>query len=301
MLLGRKGGVRGEVAISSLTAVDIKVVGDLVDFIRGRGYVLDFSDREMSHFFGVLGINIDAPIYAENGGSKGNRLRTFLRHTDDQTSGLVLKALWDHRVDFLVKTGQADPIPNAKARFLAVLGKLNGTTITRPTVPPLNPRDAVQHELQTELFRIRDLSPQRRGYAFEALLTRYFEESGLRPREPFRNSGEQIDGSFILGTDVYLVEAKYEANPTGAGDLHAFHGKVTDKASWTRGLFVAFEGFTNVGLEAFGRGKRIILMTGRELHDALGRRIPLAEVLERKVRAAAETGRPFTPLPDLFR
>ncbi|MFH5927529.1 restriction endonuclease [Roseomonas sp. SXEYE001] len=100
---------------------------------------------------------------------------------------------------------------------------------------------------------------------------------------------------------MYLVEAKYEASPTGVGDLHAFHGKVTDKAGWTRGLFVAFEGFTQIGLEAFGRGKRIILMTGEDLHDALGRHIPLSEVLERKVRAAAETGWPFTPLADLFR
>jgi len=32
-----------------------------------------------------------------------------------------------------------------------------------------------------------------------------------------------------------------------------------------------------------------------------GKRIPIAEVIERKVRAAAETGAAFVPLDDLFR
>lgn len=42
-------------------------------------------------------------------------------------------------------------------------------------------------------------------------------------------------------------------------------------------------------------------MSGEGNYKALGRRIPFAEVIERKVRAAAETGAAYVPLDDLFK
>uniref|UniRef100_UPI003F27F2E4 hypothetical protein n=1 Tax=Rhizobium sp. F40D2 TaxID=3453141 RepID=UPI003F27F2E4 len=71
---------------------------DLVDFIRGQGFVLDFSDANFSDFFASeLKINIDDPKYAVNGGSKGKRLRYFLQHCDDAIAVRTLSALWEHR------------------------------------------------------------------------------------------------------------------------------------------------------------------------------------------------------------
>lgn len=113
-------------------------------------------------------------------------------------------------------------------------------------------------------------------------------------RSPFRNTGEQIDGSFMLANEIYLVEAKWHKEPTGVGDLFAFHGKL-DKAAWTRGLFVSFNGFTGEGLMAFGTAKRMICLTGRDIYDALDREIPLPAVLERKVRGAAERAAHSSP------
>jgi restriction endonuclease Mrr len=72
---------------------------------------------------------------------------------------------------------------------------------------------------------------------------------------------------------------------TGAADLHAFHGKVEEKAAWTRGLFISQSGFTDDGLHAFGRGKRVVCMDGLDLYE----------------RRAAETGRPFIRVRDLRR
>lgn len=122
----------------------------------------------------------------------------------------------------------------------------------------------------------------------------------MAAREPFRNVGEQIDGSFQLGDETYLLEAKWQAAPTGVADLHAFHGKLDQKAAWARGLFVSYNGFTEEGLTAFGQGKRLICMEGRDIYDALDRHIPIKDVLERKVRRAAETGRAFIPVRELF-
>jgi len=77
-------------------------------------------------------------------------------------------------------------------------------------------------------------------------------------------------------------------------------GKLEQKAAWARGLFVSYNGFTAEGLTAFGSGKRLICMDGRDIFDALSGQIPLKSVLERKVRRAAETGQPFVPVRDLF-
>ncbi|WP_232440920.1 restriction endonuclease [Burkholderia ubonensis] len=144
------------------------------------------------------------------------------------------------------------------------------------------------------------LPPHPRGYAFEAWLKEAFDCFGLEAREPFRHRGEQIDGSFVLQGETYLVEAKWQSEQTGAADLHAFHGKVDQKAAWARGLFVSNSGFTADGLAAFGRGKRVICMDGLDLFDALDRQLPLNHVLERKVRRAAESGLPFERVRDLF-
>ncbi|ATB43861.1 hypothetical protein CYFUS_009342 [Cystobacter fuscus] len=66
-------------------------------------------------------------------------------------------------------------------------------------------------------------------------------------------------------TETYLLEAKWHGTPIGNAELHAFHGKVEQKAAWTRGLFISQSGFTEDGLYAFGRGKRVICMDGLDL------------------------------------
>lgn len=64
---------------------------------------------------------------------------------------------------------------------------------------------------------------------------------------------------------------------------------------------MAFEGFTDVGLQAFGRSKGIVLMAGWEIRDMLDQRLPFSEVLLRKIRKASENERPFNPIGELFR
>ena len=144
------------------------------------------------------------------------------------------------------------------------------------------------------------MEPQPRGYAFEKFLTRLFNAYGLDAREPFRLVGEQIDGSFQLSSETYLLEAKWQTPPVGAEDLHAFHGKVEQKAAWARGLFISNSGVSLDGLVAFGRGKRVVLMDGGDLYELLKRNLSLSEVIDRKVRYAAETGVLFVRVRDRF-
>lgn len=290
--------------MSSLRTIDINVVADLVEFIRGRGYVLDFSDASFSQFFAAeLDVDIDDPTYVESGGSKGKRLRCFLHKVDDRTALRALKALWEVRADYLLRTGQDDPVRNSEARYLAVINRLGGSPDAAQG-PQEAPKTAFDQGkiaiLRDEVVRLSRLQPQSRGYAFEAFLGSLFEVYGLKPRKPFRNQGEQIDGSFVLANETYLLEAKWEASRTGASQLHAFQGKLNQKATWARGLFISHAGFTDEGLSAFGTGKSVICMDGFDLYEMLRRCLPLDHVLDRKVRRAAENGLAHNPVRALF-
>ncbi|MFS8037041.1 restriction endonuclease [Xanthobacter sp. AM11] len=156
-------------------------------------------------------------------------------------------------------------------------------------------------ELATHLIEITKLDPQARGLRFEGFLNELFAGFGLAPRGAFRLVGEQIDGSFKLQGQTYLVEAKWHGPQIGFADLMTFSGKVAGKASWSRGLFVSNSGFTVDGLEAFSRGRQtnLICADGLDLYEVLSRRVSLIDVLEEKARRAAETNRAFVAVRDL--
>jgi hypothetical protein len=290
--------------MSSIRSIDLLFVDELVDFVRGAGYVLDFSDPSFTLFFATeLDVDIDDPTYAEGGKSKGKRLRSFLHKVDNPTAVKALNALWDHRVAILARRDREDPVKNAEGRFLALVRRLGGEggAETGPQETPKTAFDLTRiTALGNELVQLSDLDPQARGYAFESFLKSLFDCFGLKARDSFRNRGEQIDGSFVLAQETYLLEAKWQSALTGAADLHGFQGKLEEKAAWARGLFISHSGFTPDGLHAIGRGKKVVCMDGLDLHDALRRQLPLDHVLDRKVRRAAETGHPFIRVRDLF-
>lgn len=286
----------------NIRSIDMKVVDDL--FGMGGGYVLDFSDRTMAIFFAEeLNVDIDDDAYREQGTSKARRLRCYLNKVDLATSVKTLKALWEYRELTRKHRSQGEWVASAEERFHSLLNRMQGKPDTgapkaAPPKPTFDrPRVLV---LKQRLIDLSAMAPQPRGYAFESWLKDSFNLFGLEAREPFRLRGEQIDGSFLLQGETYLVEAKWQAEQTPAKELHAFHGKLEQKAPWARGLFVSNSGFTPDGLIAFGKGKRVICMDGLDLFDSLDREIPLDVVLERKVRRAAETGSPFERVRDLF-
>ncbi|HBY5321831.1 TPA: hypothetical protein MIX47_28445 [Klebsiella pneumoniae] len=109
-----------------------------------------------------------------------------------------------------------------------------------------------------------------------------------------------IDGSFRLNDDFYLLEAKWHQNRTPAADLHVFEGKLSTKAKWARGVFISWMGFTDEGLTAFGKGKRVICVIGYDLYHSLSHGIALPDLLDAKLRHAAETGEPYAQFDRLY-
>src|SRR6218665_1068586 len=284
----------------NIRSIDMIFLDEL--FEMGSGYVLNFSNPTFARFFAEeLNVDIDDPTYAENGTSKGRRLRCFLQKVEIPAVVKTLKALWEYREAIRMRDGKAEQIENAQGRLLSLIVRLEGKPDAQPAEAPKAAYDRPKLlSLRNDLIGFAQLAPQQRGYAFETLLRDLFNVFGLQAREPFRLKGEQIDGSFVLQGETYLIEAKWQAAQTGVADLHTVHGKVEQKAAWTRGLFVSNSGFTDDGLAAFGRGKRVICMDGLDLFDTLNRELPLDHVLESKVRRAAETGLPFARVRELF-
>lgn len=286
-----------------LKSIDIKLLDEI--FEMGGGYVLDFSNRTFSEFFNEeLGINIDDPAYDANGTSKAKRLRFYLRQASSENVLKVLLALWEYREAIRRRSVQEETMVSAKAELFLLIKKLGGK-------PPevVNPQSA-QHgfsnlsteiagDLLSKLMSVSTLEPQPRGFAFEKFLKELFDANGMDGRASFRVVGEQIDGSFEMSGETYLLEAKWTSKPVDASDLRSLNAKVEDKASWSRGLFVSDSGFTEDGLLAFGKGKSLVCMDGLDICEMLQRKLTLQEVLSKKVCRAAETGNPFVRLRDL--
>lgn len=141
---------------------------------------------------------------------------------------------------------------------------------------------------------------QKRGVLFQGFLWELFNAYDLNPRGPFRITGEEIDGAFEFEMTQFLLEAKWQKDPVGAAPLDSFSKKVERKLENTLGLFVALNGFTEDGLEAFsGTRPLIILMDGQDLAVVLQGLVDFRDLLKRKVRYASQTGKPFLRARDI--
>ncbi len=283
---------------------------DLLDYVfeMGDGYVLDFSNRTFSEFFvEELGIDIDNPTYCDVGTSKAKRLRSYLRQSNKQDVLKVLNALWEYREIKRKRAGNSENKPEFISEYFQLIQGLGGKSpqsshsqsqaVVNRSDEKLE--DHIAIALLNKLMEISQLDPQPRGYAFEKFLKELFDANNLSGRASFRLVGEQIDGSFEMNGETYLLEAKWTNQKSDAADLRSFNAKVQDKATWSRGLFISNSGFTEDGLTAFGKGKSVVCMDGLDLSEMLTGKISLKTILSKKVRRAAETGRPFVRVRDL--
>ena len=291
-----------------IRAVDMRLFEDV--FAMGGGYVLDFTNRTFAEFFkSELGINIDDQRYCLEGTSKGKRLRAFLQVDQEPIVARALRALWEYREAVNGPSDRKDEKSRQQeARFFQVVDAMDGKGAPvqqeskHAASGLVTPPAKATAELYTGWGRLMTLKAQERGFAFEIFLSELFAVYDLAPRRSFRNTGEQIDGSFEMPPETFLLEAKWQDARIGQGDLLTFAGKVEGKALWSRGLFVSYSGFTTDGLHAFARGRRtsIVCMDGLDLVQILSGGLNFIEVIQRKKRRAAETGNAFVPVRDLF-
>ncbi|QSD45981.1 MULTISPECIES: restriction endonuclease [Pectobacterium] len=281
-----------------LKSQDIETLNKLLEM--EQGYVLDFSDKTINKYFEEeLNIDFNDDVYRTEGGSKAKRLRCFLKLTDRNTVITVLSSLWNYKRNKL-----PDNINHQdESLYAQLLQRLQ--SVDYEAAQGIKPTMANVPTVDIEYFKYTlnnmwSLDPQTRGFKFETWLNELFNAYHLTPRPSFRITGEQIDGSFQLDQETYLVEAKWKKEVSGAADLHILEGKLGQKADWARGVFISYSGFSKDGLHAWGRAKRVICVSGEDLYIAFNNGIALPELLQAKIRRAAETGDSYTPTTELF-
>lgn len=292
--------------MGGLRPIELKLIDELTGM--SSGYIFDFTNATFAEFFQKeVGVNIYDEAYAIVGTSKGKRLRAFLQVAQTAAISKALVALWEYRETERISCGRAENIHGAHKRVSAIIERLGGAPLpsenldTTPTAMTdfRKPKPAVVEKLAEEFLALHSLGAHARGYAFEKFLTAFFDAWKMEARSGFRVVGEQIDGSFQHEGSTYLVEAKWRREPTDAATLHSFQGKIEERPQWTRGLFVSYQGFTDQGLRSF-TARRIILMDGMDIYDALRRSISLEEIITAKARHASEYKNAFGRVRLLF-
>jgi|AntDryMetagUQ313_1029471.scaffolds.fasta_scaffold00053_16 hypothetical protein len=299
--------------MEQLRPIELILVDEL--FGMSSGYVVDFTNNTFADFFNrEVGVDIDDGAYAIYGGSKGKRLRAFLTVGQPRAIVRALAALWEYCETKRVASQQIEMAVDAHRRLSLIVERLGGPLlpdyeIVRSGVDPNPPntRKALRsneqelRRLEERFLALHELSddPQARGRHFERLLTDLYNAWDMDARGGFTVVGEQIDGSFQLNGNTYLLEAKWHRVKTDASTLRGFQGKVNERPKWTRGLFVSFAGFTEVGLQAF-TVRKIILADGMDIYEALARRLSIPDIIAAKIRHASETRRYFKRVRGLF-
>jgi hypothetical protein len=170
-------------------------------------------------------------------------------------------------------------------------------------------QQSLQERRSQELLQLKELffqlsaeSDRRKaGFALEKLLNQLFELFDLKPRQAFRVIGEQIDGSFELDGQIYLMESKWEKDALPEADLLVFRGKIEGKSTFTRGVFIALNDVSMQARDALTRGKApsFFVMNGHDLIMILSEAISLPDFLRKRVRLLAEEGRVCVPFSAL--
>jgi hypothetical protein len=142
---------------------------------------------------------------------------------------------------------------------------------------------------------------QAAGLAFEKVLNRLFRLHGLAPRGPFKVVGEQIDGSFELDHEIYLLEARWRKDASSPADLYVFREKIEGKSKFTRGVFLSISGVSPDAPDAITRGKQpnFFVVDGIDLMMLFDERMDLLTFLRRRQRLLAEQGRVCVPFSDV--
>ena len=159
-------------------------------------------------------------------------------------------------------------------------------------------------KLKEQFFALQKTADrQAAGISLQTILNKLFSLSGLEPRQPFRVTGEEIDGSFELDHETYLLEAKWVKEPLAEADLLVFRGKIEGKSHFTRGVFLAINGISEPAKKAITTGKvpMFFILDGYDLTMILSEQIGLYDLLCQKRRILADEGLVFVPYPELFK
>ena len=136
----------------SIKHSEMRIIDDAL--AMGSGYVLDFSDRTFSEFFGdEFNITIYCEKYNFNGSSKAKYMRAFVTTEDEYTVARVLRRFWEHR-ESIPLYADAENHEQIKKRFFDLLVKIEaGAAAPRTDAIDRFARDETLEELVAAIER----------------------------------------------------------------------------------------------------------------------------------------------------
>ena len=293
----------GNLSMSNLTNLEKRKFEQLLGM--GSGYVLDFSNRSFAEFVvDSTGRNIYDSRYDYGSGSKANRLRAFWQQEENAVVGKLMSDMLD------ILEGTRPVALKEECRRIVARLVQDSPASEAQTNSPSKEDSAQQRRSQvlrqfkeTFLHLAAESDRNKAGLALEQLLNRLFEIFDLQPRQPFRVIGEQIDGSFELEGQIYLLESKWEKHALPEAELLIFRGKIESKSTFTRGVFIALNDISGPARDAITRGKApsFFVMNGHDLLMVLSEAISLTDFLKQRIRLLAEEGRVSVPFAELVR
>ena len=125
----------------------------------------------------------------------------------------------------------------------------------------------------TQLFALEN--PQKRGKALEQVLYNLFSFFKIGVHEAFciydndsKKCYEQIDGIVEIGSNISLVEMKWEKDRIGAEPIGRFVGRIFIRAG-VEGIFISYSGFTETGVKTANEALSSKIITLIELQDII--------------------------------
>ena len=98
------------------------------------------------------------------------------------------------------------------------------------------------------------------------------------------------------------MEARWKKEQSNAVELYAFDGKVSRKAAYTRGVFIALNGVTEAGAVAYKTGStpKLFVVTGHDIVMVLEGHIDLVDFLRLRRRLLNEKGLVIVPFSEIY-
>jgi len=137
-----------------------------------------------------------------------------------------------------------------------------------------------------EFEKIEKLEPRQRGTEFEILFNKICDDAEISIFSRFRTAenSQEIDGSVLIYSKVFLLEAKWENEDTlAASKLYSFLGKINSKIEGTLGIFISYNSLKDNFINAFRNGIRqnCILIHGKEnIEDIIDGKVDIKDFLE---------------------
>ena len=179
--------------MSKIKSIDMLFLDKVLEM--ETGYVLNFSDRTFANFFAEeLNIDIDDPLYTQNGGSKGKRLRRFLQISQPGISARALRKLWDYREAVRAQYEREEALKDPRDKLFQIIHRLEGDS-------GLSSTDAIERfEYDDTLDELvasieRDIQAQKPHVALDRLHTYCMKRFAhlLRQRGEQPSTGETLN------------------------------------------------------------------------------------------------------------